>query len=84
MAHIPERMCVTCRRMLPKAELIRLVKEDGNVIIDAANKKPGRGAYICKNEECIMTAKKKKAFSAKFKMPVPNDIYDELRGALNG
>ncbi len=84
MAHIPERMCIACRRMLPKPELIRLAKEDGAVLVDKLNKKPGRGAYICKNEECINLARKKKAISAKFRMQVADGIYDELSGALNG
>lgn len=84
MAHIPERMCIVCRKMLPKAELIRLAKENGEVIIDKPNKKPGRGAYICKKEECILRAEKRKALSAKFKMQIDQGIYDRLRGALDG
>lgn len=84
MAHIPKRMCIACRKMLPKAELIRLAKEDEEVIIDKLNKKQGRGAYICKNEECIAMAEKRKAISAKFRMQVEQGIYDRLRGALDG
>ena len=84
MAHIPERMCIACREMLPKPERIKFVLEDGTVIIDNLQKKFGRGAYICKKEECIEKARKKRALSAKFKMAVPDGIYDELRGVIDG
>ena len=84
MAHIPERMCIACREMLPKHELIKFVLEDETVIIDNLQKKFGRGAYICKKEECIEKAKKKRALSAKFKMAVPDSIYDEIRGVIDG
>lgn len=84
MTHIPQRMCVACRQMLPKTELIRLTAEDGAVVLDNNQKKSGRGAYICKKEECIDKARKRRILSAKFKKPVPEKIYDELRGVLDG
>ena len=84
MAHIPERMCIVCRKMYPKHELIKFVLEENAVIIDGNQKKFGRGAYICKNEECIKKAKKKHALSAKFKRAVPDEIYDEMRGVIDG
>ena len=50
----PERLCVSCRNMYPKKDLIRVVKlDDGTYFIDETNKCNGRGAYICKNQECI-------------------------------
>lgn len=84
MTHIPQRMCVACREMFPKHELIKLVVEEGIVIIDNNQKKFGRGAYICKKEECIEKAKKKRALSAKFKMAVSDSIYEEMRGVTVG
>lgn len=84
MAHIPKRMCIACRGMFSKHELIKFVLENGSVVIDNNQKKFGRGAYICKREECIQKAKKKRALSARFKTDVPDGIYDELRGVLDG
>ena len=44
---IPQRMCVGCREMKPKAELIRVVRApDGSVTLDPVGKKPGRGACL--------------------------------------
>ena len=45
---IPMRMCVGCRQMKPKKELLRVVRSpEGEVSLDPTGKKPGRGAYCC-------------------------------------
>ena len=50
------RMCCVCREMKPKQDLIRVVKtKEGKVYIDETNKANGRGAYVCKQEQCIET-----------------------------
>lgn len=79
--HIPERMCVACRQMKPKSELIRIVKSGDAAQIDKSGKKSGRGAYICKNEECIKNAKKRRVFSKHFKTAIPDSLYDEVSEA---
>ena len=59
--HIPLRKCLACGEMKPKAELFRIYKtQDGSVAIDRSFKGGGRGAYICRNEECIARAAKTK------------------------
>lgn len=50
---IPSRMCVVCRNMFEKPDLIRVVKGADGVSIDLTGKKAGRGAYVCKNPECF-------------------------------
>ena len=51
--HIPQRTCVTCRKVKAKRELIRLVcSSDGRVEVDISGKKAGRGAYLCQTWEC--------------------------------
>jgi len=51
--HIPQRSCVACRAVRPKRELIRLARTaERRVEIDASNQKDGRGAYLCRKEEC--------------------------------
>ena len=77
--HTPERMCVACRQMKQKNELIRIVKSDNTVTLDISQKLGGRGAYICKSKECIDTAKKRKALSKHFKMAINEEIYDAAR-----
>jgi predicted RNA-binding protein YlxR (DUF448 family) len=44
---------VACHRISAKRELIRLVCiSDGSVEVDTGGKKAGRGAYLCRTEEC--------------------------------
>ena len=51
--HIPQRTCVACRKVDAKRELIRLVRiADGSVEIDTSGKKTGRGAYLCRAQDC--------------------------------
>ena len=51
---IPQRMCVACRTMKPKRELIRLVvNQAGEISLDPTGKNPGRGAYVCRRRLCL-------------------------------
>lgn len=76
--HIPRRMCVICRNMIDKNELIRLVYEDTQLIIDRKQNILKRGTYICKNPECIEKARKKRAFSKILKKDISERIYEEI------
>ena len=50
---IPMRMCVGCREMKEKKELLRIVRNaQGEISFDRIGKAPGRGAYICKSKDC--------------------------------
>ena len=50
----PMRMCVGCHEMQEKREMIRVLKtQDNTFCIDAAGRKNGRGAYLCKKMECL-------------------------------
>ena len=76
---IPMRMCVGCREMKPKKELLRAVRSpEGQVSLDTTGKKPGRGAYICPNGDCLAKAQKSKGLERSFKAPVPKDVYEQL------
>lgn len=75
----PKRLCVACMQMRDKGELARVVRtKDGGVFIDTTGKAAGRGAYICKNADCIKLAQKKKALSHALKCEIPSEIYQKL------
>ena len=58
--HIPQRTCVACRRTTTKRELVRIVRTpQGTVEIDPTGKKSGRGAYLCKDQQCWQLTLKK-------------------------
>ena len=77
------RKCTGCQEMKNKKELIRVVRNDaGEFSLDSTGKKPGRGAYICKNIECLEKACKNKGLERSFKTSVPKDLYEELKKQL--
>ena len=59
----PMRRCIGCMESKPKRELIRIAFSEGTIRPDPTGKADGRGAYLCKNAECFMKAKKRRAFS---------------------
>lgn len=75
---IPMRMCVACKTMKPKKELIRIVKDEEKIFIDYSGKANGRGAYICNNIECIKKCAKTKALNRAFKCEIPANVYEKL------
>ena len=76
---IPMRKCVGCGEMKPKKELMRILKtESGEFIVDAAGKKNGRGAYICRSLDCFKSAVKSRGRERSFKQEIPQDVYDRL------
>jgi uncharacterized protein len=80
---IPQRMCTGCMEMKPKKELIRVVKnKDNEVSIDLTGKKPGRGAYICKNVECLNKAVKSKRLEKNLEVKISEEIYNKLKDEI--
>ena len=90
---IPTRMCVGCGEMKPKKELVRVVRaperqnEDGTVTpgaisLDRTGKKPGRGAYVCPNAECLRIARKAHKLERTLGCPIPDEIYDRMEAEL--
>lgn len=65
--HIPLRMCMACREMKNKHELIRFVVQDGKVVIDTRMQIQARGAYLCPDRKCVQTAKKKRCLERHLK-----------------
>lgn len=54
-----------CRARSAKAQLIRLVARDGAIVVDAAQTRPGRGAYLHRRRECWTDALRKRALTRK-------------------
>ncbi|MDR1001826.1 MAG: YlxR family protein [Oscillospiraceae bacterium] len=80
---IPERMCLGCRQMKPKKELIRAVKnKEGEISLDLTGRKPGRGAYICNSVDCFKKARKSRSLEKAFSSKIPEEIYDAMEGEL--
>ena len=65
--------------MKPKLDLNRVIKTpEGEVTLDATGRKNGRGAYLCKNEECLKKLRKTKGLERSLKIAIPQEVYDKL------
>ena len=85
----PLRMCAGCGEMKPKKELVRVVKapqkEDGTgtplppeISLDPTGKKPGRGAYLCRDAQCLKQAQKSRRLERAFSCKIPPEVYAKL------
>lgn len=76
---IPQRQCVglprdegqTCahprRQIAARRGVARLY-----------GKKPGRGAYVCPNSECLKRARKSRALERALDTAIPESVYEEM------
>lgn len=79
MKKIPMRMCVACREMCPKKELNRVVRTpEGEVVLDSTGRKNGRGAYLCKKQECLKKAIKTRALERALGAPLSEETAESL------
>ena len=82
---IPMRMCVGCREMKPKRELLRVVRSpEGEISFDMTGRKPGRGAYVCRSEECLTRAVRQKQLERAFSAPVSEEVREHLAAQIAG
>lgn len=80
---IPQRQCLGCSEHKPKTELLRVVlSPDGTVSLDFTGKKPGRGAYICREVKCLVKAQKSKRLEKSFGCVIPDEVYARLSAEL--
>ena len=82
---IPLRLCLGCKEMKPKKELLRVVRTAaGEVNIDKTGKVSGRGAYVCRDMACLEKSIKTKALSRALEVPMDDELYQALREELAG
>ncbi len=80
---LPMRMCLGCGEMKPKKELIRAVKSpEGEISLDLTGRKPGRGAYLCRSEECLRLARKGRKLEKSFSCRIDDEVYDLMEKQL--
>ncbi|PQM30244.1 RNase P modulator RnpM [Spiroplasma poulsonii] len=71
----PLRKCVVSQQMLPKKELVRIVKTPtGEIIIDPTGKANGRGAYLRPTLEIYEKAKKNHALECALKVKLTDEF----------
>ena len=79
------RQCIGCQEMKSKKEMMRILRTTENeIVLDTTGRKNGRGAYLCKNPECLRKAIKSKGLERSFKMAIPQEVYDRLEMEMEG
>ncbi len=76
------RMCAACglRSRKDEADYIRIVlPKGGTPVIDRDLTHPGRGAYVCRNQDCVRKLCKSRRLSRLLRGAVSEEIYEELR-----
>ncbi len=76
-------MCCVCRDRFQKSELIRIARTENGAKPDLEYKFGGRGVYICKKDECINGAQKRKSLQRGLKSEVGEVIYSQLTAFIN-
>ena len=80
---IPERQCLGCNEHRPKVELLRVVRTpEGEICLDFRGKMNGRGAYICRDPECLRKARRSRRIDRNLACDSPEDIYDRMEKEL--
>ena len=83
MKNKEQRKCISCNKIDKKENLIRIVKnKNGKISVDFEQKADGRGAYICKNEECLSKMIKSRKLNKSFKQEINIEDYEKLRGVI--
>ncbi len=84
MKKVPVRQCVGCREMIPKKDLLRVIRTpEEEVVLDSTGKQNGRGAYLCRSTECFAKARKSKGLERSLKVSIPDEVYDKLEKEMN-
>lgn len=83
MKKVPLRKCAATGEMLPKKDMIRIVRsKEGEVSVDLTGKQSGRGTYVSKSEEAIELARRNRSLQSQLKVKVEDEVYDDLLHAV--
>ena len=81
---VPLRMCIACRQLFEKRQMLRVVKNEDKIFLDFTSKASGRGAYVCDNPDCVRKLKKQKLLNKVFSSFVDDEIYNAIEEAYFG
>ena len=81
----PERKCTGCGEKFKKIDLIRIVRTpEGNVENKRTGTLSGRGAYICRDLECLRRSRKARRLESNLECSISSETYDVLDAEIHG
>ena len=76
-------MCVACREMRAKKDLMRVVRTaEGVLVLDRTGKLSGRGAYLCRDAACMAKAIKTRALERALEAPMTEQLPAALESEI--
>lgn len=75
----PMRMCVACRELKPKSQLMRIALTKDGPVLDRSGKMDGRGLYVCPDNACIARLSKGKKVRRGIPVHLPESLLEDLR-----
>lgn len=69
----PVRTCVGCRQRAASDDLVRVVRVDDGLVVDQRGRRPGRGAWLHRDPDCLARALDRRAFPRALRVPGPLD-----------
>ena len=74
--HTVERICCVCRKLQPITSMLRVVRINGEFMVQGAKRLNGRGAHVCPS--CVDSANLIKSLSRSFKSQLPKEIIRQI------
>jgi len=71
-----ERICCVCRKMQPITQMTRVVRVQGDFLLQGNKRLSGRGAHVC--PQCIQSPNLQKCLSRSFKAPFPSELISQI------
>jgi uncharacterized protein len=83
MAEKNHRLCISCRKVMHRDQLWRIVRTfpEHHIQLDTGM---GRSAYLCPQAECLQKVQKKNRLGRVLKAPIPIEIFQDLENRLTG
>ena len=76
-------MCVACREMRAKKDLMRIVRTaEGELVLDLTGKLSGRGAYLCRDAACLNKAIKIRALERALEAPLNDTVKAAMKSEI--
>jgi len=72
------RTCVGCRQRGNRADLVRIINNQGFLRVDSQKSLPGRGSWLHPSSKCLETAVQRSAFGRALKAKMDHEQVEEL------
>ncbi len=78
--YVPRRMCLVCRCLKPRNELLRMVwQKDRGIFLDEEYLLAGKGLYICREGSCLRDFARGKKYRKNFLRHLDPGCLDRLK-----